>query len=65
MTVKIEINNGEVKASYNDIYRIIISGNNLVVFQENYILNKYDEKEWDGEEYEFSLNEITYLEINE
>ena len=65
MTVKIEINNGEVKAFYNGIYRITMNGNSLVIFQENYILNKYDEKEWDGEEYEFSLNEITYLEINE
>lgn len=65
MTVKIEINNGEVKASYNGIYRITMNGNSLVIFQENYILNKYDEKEWDGEEYEYSLNEITHLEINE
>lgn len=64
MRVTIKHTNGGLTVLYNT--NLVTEGDNdIKVYQDSYIINKYGEEEYDEACYEYPKNEITYLEMEE
>lgn len=64
MRVTIKHTNGGLTVLYNT--NLVTEGDNdIKVYQDSYIINKYGEEEYDETCYEYPKDEITYLEMEE